>query len=418
MTTTQSTGQRDLSSLRIDRTALESRPPRGRAFRAILLLAIVAGVAWMSVWAWGRWIEPLRIPEVAVVAATVQEAGRPGAVLTASGYVVAQRQAAITSKISGRLAELRVREGSRVRAGELIGRLEDRDIAAQLDESRKALVVARAGWTEALAREEEARRELARQTRLLSEGVTSQADFDAAEARFKVAAAQSESAAAAVPRAEALVTVAEVYLENTKILAPFDGVVTTKSAEVGEIVAPVSVGGPARGNSVVLVADMESLEAEVDINESNIGRLRQGQPAEIVLDAFPTRRYPGVLRQIVPTANRQKATILGKVSFLEKGEEVLPEMGARVTFLETEPAKGGPAAPRVFVPRSALTVRGGSPAVLVARDGRVAVVPVQVGPEVEGRMEILSGLRGGETLVVEPPTDLQDGSRIRIRAGA
>ena len=182
-----------------------------------------------------------------------------------------------------------------------------------MEEARRALDVAHAAQSEALAREEEARREYERQRRLLSQGVTSQADFDGAEARFKVAGAQVESAAAAVPRAESSVTVAEVALFDTRIIAPFDGVITIKNSEVGEIVAPVSVGSAARGNSVVEVADMSSLEAEVDVNESHIDRLREGQPAEIILDAFPGHPYPGTLRQIVPTANRQKATIEAKV---------------------------------------------------------------------------------------------------------
>jgi RND family efflux transporter MFP subunit len=417
MATEPAENLRDLASLRIDREALEARPRRP-ALRWVLALAALALVAAGGWAAYRRWLEPLAIPEVEVAAAATQAPGRAGALLTAAGYVVAQRQAAVSSKIPGRLADLRVREGSRVRRGDVIGRLESRDYAAQLEEARRELEVARAAHAEARAREFEARREFERQRRLLAEGVASQSDFDAAEARFKVAAAQVASSEAAIPRAEAAVIVAQVALDDTLIVAPFDGVVTTKNAEIGEIVAPVSVGGAAAGSSVALIADMETLEAEVDVNESHIGRIREGQPAEIVLDAYPERRYPGVLRQIVPTANRQKATIQAKVAFREKGAEVLPEMSARVTFLETAPPEGASGRTRVFVPRGALLTRGGSPAVLVLRDGRAALVPVRTGAEVDGRVEVLSGLNGGESLILNPPETVQNGSRVRVRPAA
>ncbi len=408
-------GHGDLASLRIDREVAEPRTGSGRMRRWLIGGVLIVALAAAGVAAYKRWIEPLSIPEVETAIAVSQSPDRPGAILTATGYVVAQRKAAVTPKIAGRLAELRVREGSRVRAGDLIGRIESRDIEARVDESRRALDVARAAHSESLAREEEARREYERQRRLLSDGVTSEADFDGAEARFKVAGAQVDSATAAIPRAEAAVTVAEVALFDTRIIAPFDGVITVKNSEVGEIVAPVSVGSAARGNSVVEVADMSSLEVEVDVNESHIDRVREGQPAEIILDAFPDHPYPGILRQIVPTANRQKATIEAKVAFLEKGPEVLPEMSARVNFLEDPASPQAGRASRVFIPRRALASRGGGPAVLTVRDGVASVIPVQVGPEVEGRIEILSGLRGGEMIVLDPSEGIGDGSRVRLR---
>lgn len=406
----------ELASLRIDRDALEARPGRGRALRAIVWIALLAALGAGGWLAYGRWIEPLRIPEVEMGVASIQSPETASAILTAAGYVVAQRQASVTSKIPGRLAEFTVREGSRVKAGEVIGRLESRDITALLEQARRSLDAAKAASAEAVAVEFQARREFERQQRLLREGVASASDFDKAEAAYKVAQARVDSATAEVPVAQSAVTVAEVALDNTLIKSPFDGVVTTKNAEVGEIVAPLSVGGPARGNSVVLIADMRSLEAEVDVNESHIGRIREGQPAEIVLDAFPEKRYPGELRQIVPTANRQKATIQAKVAFKEKGDEVLPEMSARVTFLESaEKPSSGTARARVFVPKSAIVSVGGGPAVFVHREGRAEAVPVEPGPEVQGRIEILSGLRGGETILLDPPGGLASGARVRPR---
>lgn len=409
-------GRPDLASLRIHRDEEEAPSGGGRLVRRLVwtvafLIVVAGGIA-----AYRTWVAPLAIPQVETALAVSRSSGSPGAILTATGYVVAQRKAAVTPKIAGRLAELRVREGSRVRAGEVVGRIESRDIEARLEESRRALDVTRAAHAEALAREEESRREFERQRRLLADGVTSQADYDGADARYKVASAQVESTAAAIPRAEAAVTVAEVALGDTRIISPFDGVVTIKNSEVGEIVAPVSVGSAARGNSVVEVADMSSLEVEVDVNETHIDRVREGQPAEIILDAFPDRPYPGVLRQIVPTANRQKATIEAKVAFVEKGPEVLPEMSARVNFLEQPHQAAHDRPRRVFIPRAALASRGGGPAVLVVRDGIVSVIPVDVGPEVEGRLEILSGLAGGETLVLNPPEGVESGSAVRTHA--
>jgi len=406
-----------LASLRIDRDGLEARRSRRPIARWIVYLLLLAAAIAIGVKAYQRWVAPLGIPEVTVVRAVAESPSRSQALLTATGYVVAQRQAAVTSKITGRLAELAVSEGSRVRAGQVIGRLEDRDYEAALEEARRSLDVAKAAHQEAQAREFEARREYERQRRLLEEGVSSQSDYDGAEARYKVAVAQVQSTAAEIPRVEASVTMAEVTLANTRIVSPFDGVVTTKNGEVGEIVAPVSAGGPASGNSVVLIADMSSLEAEVDINETNIGRLREGQPAEIVLDAYPDRRYPGRLRQIVPTANRQKATVEGKVAFDELAPEVLPEMSVRVTFLERPGSAEPGGRPRVFVPRGVLVTRGATMAVLAVRDGIVEMVPVKLGPEVEGRVEILEGLAGGESLVVDAPESLADGSAVRVKAG-
>jgi RND family efflux transporter MFP subunit len=415
MSAEQADKLKDLASLRIDRSALQARPAGRPWLRWGVTVAILAGVAYAGLQAWKRFIEPLKRMEIETATATIQSPTQSAAVLTAAGYVVAQKQASVTSKVPGRLAELRVREGDRVRAGEILGRLENRDAVAALEEARRALDVARAAHAESLAREVEARREYERNARLLEEGVSSPADFDGAEARHKVALAQVDSSSASIPRAEASVTVAEVALQDTLIVSPFDGIITIKNAEVGEIVAPVSVGGPARGNIVIQIADMESLEAEVDVNETNIGRVQVGQPAEIILDAFPDRRYPGRLRQVVPTANRQKATIQAKVAFVEKGPEVLPEMSARVTFLEaaSAAASSAPAKPRVFAPRSALVNRGGGQAVFVVREEKARLQLVTVGAEIEGRMEIVSGLSGGETLVINPPADLDDGEGVR-----
>lgn len=405
----------DLSSLRIDRDALDRRGSRWGAIRWMAALLAILVLAAGGVAAYRRWIEPLRIPEVEIARAVSRAPGGSDALLTATGYIVAQRKAAVTPKIAGRLAELNVVEGTRVRKGQVIGRIENRDIEARLEEARRELDVARAAHAEALAREEEALREFKRLERLLAQGVSSQADFDGAEARLKVARAQVDSSAATVPRAEAAVTVAEVALGDTLILSPFDGVVTIKNSEIGEIVAPVSVGSAARGNSVVEIADMDSLEAEVDVNETHISRVAVGQPARITLDAFPEDPYPGRLRQIVPTANRQKATIEAKVAFMEKGPEVLPEMSARVTFLESGAGTTEGEPSRIFIPPRALASRDGGPAVLVVRDGRVTVRSVELGPEVDGRQEILSGLEGGEALVLDPDESLDEGSRVRIR---
>ena len=283
--------------------------------------------------------------------------------------------------------------------------MESDDVAAALAQAQANLAVARAHLPQSQADRQETAIQFERYQKLLAEQLVSRADFDAAEARYKRAVA-SVSADSATIRAAA------AALENTNIRAPFDGTVLTKNADVGEIVAPFGSASSARA-AVVSIADMSSLEVEADVSESNIQRIKPGQPCEIVLDAYPDTRYPGAVSKIVPTADRAKATVLTKIKFVEHNERVLPEMSAKVTFLskaidksETNSAK------KIVIPPAAITARDNAKIVFVVRDDRVVETSVELGGEVGSSLEVVSGLSMGDCVVLNPPEKMATGMKV------
>jgi len=409
----------DLSGLRIDRTA-PSREPRRRPVGVYLLIAtavLVTAVFLMT--------SHLRSRSVTVrVASAEAVGGAPGAsagseVLTANGYVVARRRASVSTEVAGRLAALYVAEGSRVRAGQVLGVLRNDEQRAAVQSAQAALASARADHVEAEASAYEAEVARKRLEALLQRGLVSRSEYDEAEARAKVAAARVESARAAIANARARLSASQVELGRTFIRAPFSGAVLRKEAEVGEIVSPIpSSGGLTRG-AIVTMADLTTLEVDVDVNEGYVSRTRDGMRAEITLDAYPGDRYPGRVRQIVPTADRQKATVLVKVAFDSLDARVLPEMGAKVTFLADapEPAPGGApvATSAVTIPKTAVAEREGRAVVFVADEGRASQRSVGPRPYGEDRVVVTGGVAPGEQVVLDPPAALSDGDRIRTR---
>jgi len=409
----------DLSGLRIDRTA-PSREPRRRPVGVYLLVAtavLVTAVFLMT--------SHLRSRSVTVrVASAEAVGGAPGAsagseVLTANGYVVARRRASVSTEVAGRLAALYVAEGSRVRAGQVLGVLRNDEQRAAVQSAQAALASARADHVEAEASAYEAEVARKRLEALLQRGLVSRSEYDEAEARAKVAAARVESARAAIANARARLSASQVELGRTFIRAPFSGAVLRKEAEVGEIVSPIpSSGGLTRG-AIVTMADLTTLEVDVDVNEGYVSRTRDGMRAEITLDAYPGDRYPGRVRQIVPTADRQKATVLVKVAFDSLDARVLPEMGAKVTFLADapEPAPGGApvATSAVTIPKTAVAERDGRAVVFVADEGRASQRSVGPRPYGEDRVVVTGGVAPGEQVVLDPPAALSDGDRIRTR---
>lgn len=416
----------DLSRLRIDRDA--PPPALRRAVWRNALLALVAlalGVSALAFFRGGG-------PEVRTVVATASAAaggaggGDAGAAaVTANGYVVARTRASVSSKVAGRLAYLGVSEGSRVARDQVIARLENGDFQAQVAQAEAALAVARADLAEReaaqLQDDREARR--LRSIRTANAALMAEADVDAAESRALVAAARAQSAAAAVRAAEAALRFARVSLANTEIRAPFAGTVLRKEAEVGEVVAP-SVGGGLTRGAVVTMADLGTLEVEVDVNEAYIARIRGGQPARLTLDAYPDTAFRAHVRQVVPTADRQRATVLVKVAIDDRDPRILPEMGARVDFLEPRSSPGGAAGAataaagpaRIRVPAEAVREQGGQSVVWVVRDGRLEPRPVQAGPASGGFREVRSGLAGGELLVVSGVEAPVAGMRVKVAA--
>jgi len=340
--------------------------------------------------------------EVEVATASLTFPSQANAMLTASGYVVAQQKASVASKGTGRLVYLGVEEGDRVKRNQIIARLEDSDVIAALEKAKADNEVAKADL-------DDARRTLERQQTLYSSGLTSKAELDAAEARQRRVLALIRSAEAAVKGAE-------VALENTRIRAPFDGTVLTKDADVGEVVAPFASSISSRG-AVVTMADMSSLEVEADVSESNITRVSAGQPCEIVLDAYPEKRYAGFVHKIVPTADRAKATVLTKVRFKDRDDSVLPEMSAKITFLAKElDASAASAPPKLTVPAAAVVKRDDIDVVFLVKDGEVVQVPVKTGEVLAGRIEVKEGLRQGDKVVLRPDPDLSSSSKIKVKS--
>lgn len=395
----------ELASLRIDR---ESKPRSRWGWVGLMVfLVLIAG-------ALGFYFIPgssLTAAEVETVRPTVQTfsqavAGSP--ILTASGYVVARRKAVVSAKIQGRLAELKVEEGSHVREGEIIARLESADYQAQVD-------VARAQVQRSEADLAEQQRQLRITQNLAQAHVVSQDQLDASSSRVRMAEA-------ALSQSRASLAVSEASYQNTLIRAPFTGVVVKKMAEVGESVAPIPPGvniSTASG-AIVALADMATLEVEADVSESNVAKLDSNQPAEVSVEAFPDRSYHAVLRQVIPTADRTKATVTVKVTILDKDKDLKPEMTAKATFFER--AKKSTSAvdskkPIVSVPKDAITTRGGKTVVFEVRDGKkVYELPITAGIENQDQVVIKQGLAGSETLVLHPSEKLKEGDVVKIKS--
>jgi HlyD family secretion protein len=393
----------ELASLRIDR----DRPAERRLWRWPLFFFVPVVLALGVLYAL-RARQALSAPEVETARATVVRSGEAPAgapILTASGYVVARRKAVVSAKIQGRLAQLRVEEGSRVGNGETIARLESGDYEAQVQRARAALQRAQADLAES-------QRQLDLARRLTDEKIMSTDQLQTAESRARVNEA-------AVAQARAEVSFAQAQLANTVIRAPFAGTVVKKMAEVGESVAPIPPGVNISTSSgaIVALADLDTLEVEVDVSESNVAKLSPDQPAEVTVEAFPDRKYRAVLRQVIPTADRTKATVQVKVTILEKDARLKPEMSAKVTFVEpTRPvAPAETSAPVVVVPKEAVVTRDGKPVVFEVRDGKVRARPVVPGGERQGQTVVREGLAGSETLVVRPPETLKDGDAVRVK---
>jgi RND family efflux transporter MFP subunit len=400
----------DLSRLRINWKDGEGasgapRRPHKTIWIVISILALlVAGAGYRFLLASPRQVEAA--PVILV------NPSQPTVVLNASGYVVAQRRAAVASKGTGRLVELRVREGTRVKKGEIIARLESADVAAALSRARANLGVADSNRDQAAAEMNEATLAYERKKTLLESDLASRADFEAAEARYRGAQAALASSEAAVRAAEAAIRAAEVEVENTIIRAPFDGTVLTKNAEVGEVVAPFGSATSAKA-AVVTLADMDSLEVEADVSESNIEKVHIGQRCEIGLDAYPDMKYDGLVQTIVPTADRAKATVLTKIRFKDRDERVLPEMSAKVSFFSA-PGPAESKVPKLAVQPAAVVLRGERKVVFRIKGDRVGEVPVEVGGPIGGLIEIKSGLAAGDRVVINPPGQLKEGDRVQI----
>ena len=381
----------DLAALRIERDEehSESRLALSSIVGWSLAIVALAVGAWL---AYSRWIAPRRYPAVEVWSVKPTVIVSNPALLTASGYLVADKQATITPKVSGRVIRLNFDTGSRVTAGDVLVVLESDELQAQLREAEASYA--------------EAAREHARQKSLWEQGVSSRALLDAAEAQRDVA----------IARVERL----RVILRDTVVRAPFSGTIIAKQVEIGEMVAPLSFSGQGSGSSdsgsIATLADLRTLEVEADVNENNLAQVRLGQPAEIAVDAFPGKKWRGQLRQVVPTADRAKGSVKVKVTIVDPGESLLPEMSASVSFLETQRTEDELREPaRIWIPQTAVASDdGGAYVMLLTAENEVAKRRVSIGTTREGRVEIASGLAEGDRVVAREVSALDEGDKVRI----
>lgn len=397
----------DLTGLKIDRTAVVSRPAR-RKKKLAWVLALSGAILLLVLFFTG-----VLNPAVEIEVATVSQAypSQTFTLLNASGYVVAQRKAAVASKATGQLEWLAVEEGSRVRKGDVLARLENRDTVASRDQAAANLGTARFTLDQAKTELVDAGRAFNRQKELLSQGIVAQADYDVAEARYNKAKAGVAAAETAVKSATASLKGAEVAVEYTLIRAPFDAVVLTKNADVGDIVTPLGAAANAKA-AVVTIADMDSLQVEADVSESNLEKIRSGQPCEVQLDALPEVRFEGVVHMIVPTADRSKATVLVKVRFLDKDARILPEMSAKVAFLE-RPVKKEEQRPRTAINPAAIVTANGRQTVFIVKGNKVVVTEIKTGGKIGDMVEVLGGVKAGDKVALKPLDKLKDGKRIK-----
>jgi HlyD family secretion protein len=396
----------DLSKLKIDRSLA---PVRGRRRRkwlwwGAIALAVAAGAAWYAA-------QP-RVMTVQTTTLVTTYPSQQFVLLNATGYVVAQRKAAISSKATGRLEWLGVAEGSRVKAGDVIARIDARDVNAQSEAAAANVNAATAALNQAQAEERDALAQLKRSQDLLAKGFVSAASVDTAKARAERAVAGVANARATIASAQATARNALVSIDYTVIRAPFDGVILSKSANVGDLVTPFSNAADSKG-AVVSMADMSTLEVEADVAESSLSKIKVGQPAEIVLDALPDTRFRGRISRVVPTVDRAKATVMTKVQFDVIDPRILPEMSAKVSFLAQD-VTPEQQKPLVAVASDALTQRDGRTVVFVVRDGRAVAVPVTAGIRIGELTAVTGEAKSGEKTVLRPDAALVSGTLVKV----
>lgn len=389
----------DLSSLKIDRNKSENiNPDRKKISYYIGLVVTIVVVLFGLYFGWNALFKTSI--EVELTTVTLQSPSQSGAALTASGYVVAQRQAAVASKGTGRLVYLGVVEGDRVRKDEIIARLEDNDIKAQLEQAKANLKLNEADL-------KDAGNSYKRTQELLKSGSATNADLDASESRYY-------RVLASIDLAKAQILAAEVAMENTLIRAPFNGTVLTKNADVGEIVAPLAAS-TSKAN-VVTIADMNSLQVEADVSESNITKIEPDQDCEIRLDAYPQLAYPGYVAKIVPTADRSKATVMVKVGFKSYDAKVLPEMSAKVVFLKEKLKEEQLNEQQILVlPKESVSERDGNKFVFKVVDKTVVEIPVTTGRDMGSYIEVVSGLENGDRVISKITDDIKDGISVKVK---
>jgi len=394
---------RGLDELQIDRGGDEESPRRSPL--VWLAFGVVAVGAAAGVWFW-------QTASVTVVtsAARATESGGPRVALNASGYVTPRREATVSAKITARVVEVMLEEGMRVEQDQVLARLDDTNVRTSLRLAEAQLTAAQAARQETRVWLENAEKELRRLRELEANHIATTSELDRAVAESNARQAQLEKQNTDVEVARREVAVWQQQLEDTVIRAPFAGIVTVKNAQPGEMISPISAGGGFTRSGIATIVDMNSLEIEVDVNESHLNRVRPEQPVEATLDAYPDWRIPAKVIAIIPTADRQKATVKVRVGFEKLDSRILPQMAVKVAFHETDTA-GLPLT--LAIPKSAVQRRDGRELVFVVKDGRAAQRTVKLGPARADEAIVVSGLTVGERVVTDGADRLRDGARVR-----
>ena len=399
----------DLAALRLER---EPDSGTGRRWAGWLVLVVLLAAAGGGAWWWFSRERPIEV-EIATVSS--RQAGAQATVLNASGYVTARRRATVSSKITGKVVQINIEEGMTVTEGQIVARLDDETQRAVVSLAQAQAEAARRNVTESEVRLEEAKITLARVSKLVGVGYSTTAEVDAARAAVDSLEARIRAGREQVRVAERQIALGRTNLDNTVIRAPFDGVVISKDAQPGEMVSPVSAGGGFTRTGIGTIVDMASLEIEVDVNESYINRVKPEQAVTAVLDAYPDWQIPGRVITTIPSADRQKATVLVRIAFMELDPRILPDMGVKVTFLRDNESAAPKARSVTLVPKAAIKTDGKQSFVFVVVSDRVDRRAITTGGADGERVEVLSGLNAGERVVVSPPAQLAPGALIVAR---
>ena len=411
--------QNALDSLRIERNNEPGSSGPSPLYKWIVIGALVLAVA-VGLYALLR-NKAIEVETATAVQSSSSGGGGGAAVLNASGYVVARRQATVSSKVTGKVAEVLIEEGMAVKEGQLLARLDDTTTKPIYDLAQRQLEAARTNLNEVEVRVAEAERNLRRTEQLRNDKLVSELQLDQAQSEAAALNARLEALRGEVKVAEGTLRVRAQDLDDLMVRAPFTGVVVSKDAQPGEMVSPISAGGGFTRTGIATVVDMDSREIEVDVNEAFINRVKANQKTEAVLDAYPDWVIPSHVINIVPTADRQKATVRVRIGFDTLEPRILPDMGVKVSFLEDRPVEGTQTAaaphPSVRIPAAAVLRDGDTSYVWRVQDGEIERVAVRTGGERDGQVEVLSGINPGDVVVAAPVEGLSEGAKVKSKNG-
>jgi RND family efflux transporter MFP subunit len=400
----------DLGSLRIGDAHRKAGSGAGKRFVIIVLVILPLAAIAVATFAFRN-----QKPVVQIMTAAKAEAGGRQSLLNASGYVTPRRRATIAAKITGRVTGVLFDEGTHVRQGQLLATLDDSDVKRALESAKADRESAQAAIADYVVQLKNAKIQLGRAEQLQKAGVQTQENLDNASMAADSLTAKIALAKQQVVGSDARIHEAQQAVDNTVIRAPFDGIVVSKDAQVGEMVSPISAGGGFTRTGIATIVDMNSNEIEVDVNESYIARVLPNQPVSATLDAYPDWQIPCKVRTVIPTADRQKATVKVRISFLKLDPKILPDMGVKVAFLSEEQPKAQGPEPITFIPKSAVRSEGGTSFVFLVHDGKLEHRAIRVGADRGTDVAIMAGVMAGDSLVVNGPATLHDGDKVEIK---